>query len=242
MLGAHGSFVKKFRSVNHFEEDGWYCCTPLSRLLRAIRCVWTVLKILGQRNSNYAISAVKSWHGPGRHRYKQNIRASKSVKFKLQRNDTRWNLSRTQIWFGLKTVGAAIKQCCFDWLVLFHHRKEKMRAAVPSVKDPALHPALCATEASFQCWQTDLRSPTELCDVPLVMKMACNPARPALHDCSDDLASTVSVSSRKNKSLVGFFKCLCSSFHLKIGLIMSWLWFFHFSSINPKLLHGRSST
>lgn len=59
-----------------------------------------------------------------------------------------------------------------------------MRAVVPSVRDQALPPALCAMEASFQCWLTDLKSPTELCDALHAMRMACSPARPVSHDCT----------------------------------------------------------
>ncbi|KAH0629737.1 hypothetical protein JD844_012053 [Phrynosoma platyrhinos] len=61
--------------------------------------------------------------------------------------------------------------------------KQMMTTVVPNVRDQALHPVLYATEASFQCWLTVLRSPTELYDVLLAMKMVSSPARRVLTDC-----------------------------------------------------------
>lgn len=72
---------------------------------------------------------------------------------------------------------------------LLSFRKEMMRTVAPNVKDQALHPVLCAMEASFQCWRTDLKSPTELCDVLRVMRMACSPARLVSHDYLCSVAS-----------------------------------------------------
>lgn len=52
----------------------------------------------------------------------------------------------------------------------------------PSVKDQAVLLARCAMAASFQCWQTDSRSPTGLCGARPAMRAVCSPARSALRD------------------------------------------------------------